>query len=95
MDGAVPALIGFVILIALAAFVASIILVRASYRRTFKANKAIIISKLNVLLATVACVFGLLLINTAGGFSILALAVIMLIVSISVVVKVSKRKEKI
>jgi hypothetical protein len=95
MDGGVPVFIGLILLIVLAMFITSIILVWISYLRTFKSNKALQLSKLNVLLVTVACIFGLFLINTVGGFGILGLPVIMLIVSILVAVRISKRTEKI
>ena len=58
MDGAVPLFIGLVLLIGIITFLTSVVLVWISYRRTFKTDKAFMISMLNVLLLAIGCGFG-------------------------------------
>jgi len=93
LDGVVPVFISLVLLIGIITFIVSIVLVWVSYRRTFKTDKAFMISMVNVVLAAIACAFGFFLINTAAGYDVLILAGIMMIISILVTIRISKRSE--
>ena len=93
MDGIVPILIGLVLLIGILTFIVSIVLVWISYRRTFKSDKAFMISMVNVVFAAIACVFGFFLINTVAGYDVLIFTGIMMLISMLIAIRISKRTE--
>ncbi|MBV1911334.1 MAG: hypothetical protein KUG78_18725 [Kangiellaceae bacterium] len=93
MDGAVPLFIGLVLLIGIITFLTSVVLVWISYRRTFKTDKAFMISMLNVLLLAIGCGFGVVLIDSAADYDALIFAGILLFISILVTIRISKRSE--
>ncbi len=93
MDGAVPLLIGLVLLIGLLTFTVSVVLLWISFRRSFKSDKAFMISMANVLLTTIACGFAFFLADTVVGNEVLIFAGSLFIVSVLIVIRISKRTE--
>ena len=93
MDGAVPLLIGLVLLIGLFTFTVSVLLLWISFRRSFKSDKAFKISMANVLLTIVAFGFAFFLADTVAGNEVLIFAGSLFIVSVLIAIRISKRTE--
>ena len=95
MAGDIPLFVGLILLIISAIFITNIVFLWISYRRTFQSNRALRLSRLNVLLVTIAAISSLFWAMTIAGLVIMGLPIIMLIVSILAMVRISNRTEKI
>jgi hypothetical protein len=93
LHGIASLFLGLVILISLVTFLINAVLVWISFRRTFKTDKAFMISAVNVVLVSLACAFGFFLAETVVGYDLLALAGVMFVVSVLSAIRISKRSE--
>jgi hypothetical protein len=93
MDGAVPLMIGLIILFGALSFLSNIILFIVSFKRTFKTDLAFCISVTSSVVAFIGCALAYLIHGTVAGNEFLVFALVLFMVSVGITYRVFSKSE--